>query len=124
VTSDEELENYFLGDPSGAIFKPERQADAKCYELRAGRGVHVPCMAAHWAQNLDSPSVALSINFDLRSIASVGRLYRLNGRLRRLGLIPTPPGRSKWRDISKQAALEPARFRPKPAKPGHADTPD
>jgi hypothetical protein len=105
ITSHQELENYFLGDPNGAVFKPERQADAKTYELHAGRGVHVPCMGAHWAKNLDAPSVALSINFDLRSITSVGRIYRLNGRLRKLGLNPVPPGTSSWRDNLKTTAL-------------------
>ena len=105
IISHEELENYFLGDPNGAVYKPERQAQAKCYELRAGRGVHVPCMGAHWAKNLGAPSVALSINFDLRSITSVGRIYRLNGRLRKLGLHPVPPGMSRWRDNLKTTAL-------------------
>ena len=106
VTSHEELENYFLGDPNGAVFKPERQTDAKCYELRGGCGVHIPCMSGHWAKNLDAPSVALSINFDLRSVISVGRVYRFNGRLRRLGLNPVPPGISEWRDHAKIRALD------------------
>ena len=106
VTSHEELENYFLGDPNGAVFKPERQPDAKTYDLRPGCGVHVPCMSGHWARNLDSPSVALSINFDLRSVTSAGRVYRFNGRLRRLGLKPVPPGISGWRDNVKTTALD------------------
>ena len=102
----EELENYFLGDANGAIFKPDREPDAKSYDLGAGCGVHVPCMSGHWAKNLDSPSVALSINWDLRSVTSTGRVYRFNGRLRRLGLNPVPPGVSHWRDNVKTTALE------------------
>jgi hypothetical protein len=105
VTSHEELERYYLGDANGAIFKPERQREAHTYQLRAGCGVHVPCMTAHWAQNLDAPSIALSINFDLRSVTSLGRIYRLNGRLRRYGLHPKPPGISHWRDGLKTAVL-------------------
>jgi hypothetical protein len=66
----------------------------------------VPCLAAHWAENLDSPSVALSINFDLRSIGSLGRIYRLNGKLRQHGLHPVPPGVSERRDRLKVGALE------------------
>ena len=120
VTSPEELENYFLGDPNGAVFKPERQLDAKCYELRAGCGVHVPCMAAHWAKNLDAPSIALSINFDLRSVVSIGRLYRLNGKLRRLGLNPAPPGSCLWRDNLKTAALDLLEVGRKLPQPLHA----
>lgn len=105
LVTDQELERYYGGDPNGAVFKADRQADGKAYELRAGYGVHIPCMAAHWAQNRGAPSIALSINFDLRSVARVGRLYRLNGRLRRLGLAPRPPGVSAWRDGLKIAAL-------------------
>jgi hypothetical protein len=105
VTPHEELENYFLGNPNGAVYEPAAESHAKSYDLRAGCGVHVPCMAAHWAQNLGSPSIALSINFDLRSVTTTGRIYRLNGRLRRLGFSPTPPGSSRWRDKLKSATL-------------------
>jgi hypothetical protein len=105
LTTHEELERYYSGDANGATFKAARQQDAKSYELRAGCGVHVPSMAAHWARNLDAPSVALSINFDLRSVTRLGRIYRANGGLRRRGLVPTPPGQSAWRDGVKLAAL-------------------
>ncbi len=62
-------------------------------------------MSGHWAKNLDTPSVALSINWDLRSVSSAGRVYRFNGRLRRMGLNPVPPGVSHWRDNVKTTAL-------------------
>lgn len=106
VTGVEELEKYFRGDPSAAVFKPASQGSAACYELRAGRGVHVPCMAAHWAQTLDAPSIALSLNFDLRSVTALGRLYRLNGRMREHGVRPCTPGVSKWRDRWKTTLLD------------------
>lgn len=105
LVTDLELERYYCGDPNGASFKPERQSEARTYDLLAGRGVHVPCMAPHWAQNRDTPSIALSINFDLHSVARIGRLYRMNGRLRKLGLAPRPPGASVWGDRLKIAAL-------------------
>jgi hypothetical protein len=101
----EELERYYSGDPNGAVFKPHRQDDCHTYDLRAGHGVHVPCMGAHWAQNGATPSVALSINFDLRSITRLGRIYRFNGGLRRQGWAPMPPELSMWRDRLKLAAL-------------------
>lgn len=101
----EELERYYSGDPNGAVFKPDRRDDCHAYELCAGHGVHVPSMGAHWAQNDATVSVALSINFDLRSIARLGRIYRFNGGLRRRGWSPAPPGRSALRDRLKLAAL-------------------
>ena len=45
--------------------------------------------------------MALSLNYDLRSIQRSGRIYAINRRLRRLGIEPTPPGISVWRDRTK-----------------------
>jgi hypothetical protein len=101
LTSDVERERYFAGDMNGAIFKESRQRDAHTYDLKAGLGVHVPCLAPHWTQNGSSLSVALSVNFDLRSATRVARIYKMNHQLRNLGIRPTPPGISAWRDHIK-----------------------
>ncbi len=104
LLTDQELERYYAGDLNGAQFNESRQKDARVYDLSAGAAVHVPCMAPHWAQNADSVSVALSINFDLHSVVRLARIYKLNHRLRNFGLNPTPPGMSWWRDQLKLAA--------------------
>jgi hypothetical protein len=96
-----DLERFFNGDPNGARYAAERQKEAVSYDLLPGLGVHIPSTAPHWAQNGSSISVALSINFDLRSIARVGRVHKSNHYLRRLGMSPTVPGRSRWRDACK-----------------------
>jgi hypothetical protein len=101
LVTPEELEGYYGGNVSAAQYKPERQADAQVFDLHAGSAVHIPSHAPHWAQNLDNVSVALSINFDLISVERVGRIHRLNGRLRRLGFVPQSPGDSAWRDEIK-----------------------
>ena len=105
LTTHEELEKYYSGDLSSAVFKEARAKSSRTYDLGQGLGVHVPCIAAHWAQNLDSPSIALSINFDLRSVMRLGRIYRLNAKLRSVGITPMPPGISAWRDDLKLTAL-------------------
>jgi hypothetical protein len=102
----DELEQYYSGNINGAAFKQARQQDGHDYDLRAGTGVHIPCMAPHWALNGDNFSVALSINFDLKSIARLARIYRFNHRLRRFGIRPAPPGISMWRDQLKLAAAQ------------------
>jgi hypothetical protein len=101
LVTPEELEGYYSGNVSAARYKPERQADAQVFDLHAGSAVHIPSHAPHWAQNLDSVSVALSINFDLNSIERAGRIHRLNRRLRRLGIVPQAPGDSAWKDEIK-----------------------
>ncbi len=102
VTS-EEVEGYFSGNLSSAIYRKERQGEAHAYDLRAGQGVHVPPTAPHWVQNGNNVSVAISINYELRSVARLARIHRVNWRMRNFGLRPTPPGLSPWRDQLKVA---------------------
>ncbi len=104
LTPHEELENYYCGDFNGARPKEHRQNEAKVYRLRPGRGVHIPCTAPHWAKNGDNVSIAVSLNFDLRSGERMAHLYQLNRQLRQLGIHPKPPGESAWRDRLKLAS--------------------
>ncbi|MEJ0005623.1 MAG: hypothetical protein WDM77_04375 [Steroidobacteraceae bacterium] len=105
ITPHEELENHCSGDMNGAIFKPDRQADANYYHLTPGHGVHFPSTAPHWVENGNDYSVSININFDLTSIHSrLKRIYVLNRRMRKLGLEPTAPGRSAFRDALKERA--------------------
>ena len=101
LITDLELERYFNGDDSAAFFKPERQAEAIHYDLRAGSGVHVPCMAPHWAQNGDQISIAVSCNFDLASVQRLSLVYKTNHRLRSFGFKPAPPRDGAWPDEAK-----------------------
>lgn len=105
VVSTEELETYFCGDHSAAKYLQGKQQHAIRYELRAGSGVHIPCLSPHWAQNSSNVSVALSVNFDLKSMARLAGLYRMNAKLRRLGARPRPPGSSRLGDQMKLASL-------------------
>jgi len=104
LLTDRQLEQYFCGDVSAAAFRPDRRQDGLRYRLGGGSGVHIPSTAPHWAQNLDDVSIALSINFDLRSVERRAKIFRVNRRLRRLGLSPSPPDQSAWRDEFKLAA--------------------
>lgn len=104
VLPESELESYFSGDVNAAVFKQSRLHGVRQYLLVPGSAIHIPSTAPHWACTLDDVSVALSINFDLRSIERRARLYRINARLRRLGLKPTPPGSSAYGDAMKLAA--------------------
>ncbi len=115
VVSQQELEEYYTGGPSAARFDPARPATAS-YELDGGTGVHVPTNSPHWVQNHDGVSVAISVNYELRSVAERVPLYRLNRKLRRLGLAPSPVGRSAVTDRLKTAAAR-GLFRLRPAAP-------
>jgi hypothetical protein len=98
-----ELENHCGGDDNGAIYKPARQNDAHFHHLTPGHGVHFPSMAPHWVQNADELSISININYDLVSVHHrLKRVYRVNRMMRRLGIKPTDPGKSRVRDALKQ----------------------
>jgi hypothetical protein len=109
LVTDLELEKFYAISMVLATYRPERQADAQAYDLRAGYGIHVPVNAPHWVQNSNNVSVALSVTYELRSVDRLTELHRINRRLRTLGLRPTPPGRSRWRDELKLAAYRAVR---------------
>ncbi len=101
VLTDQELENFYIGDLTAANFKQEYQSKATVYPLVAGKGVHHPVCAPHWYQNGESYSVALGVHFGLRSFDLQARIYQVNHYLRKLGLNPAPPGQSALRDQIK-----------------------
>jgi hypothetical protein len=104
LVTNEELEQYFAGDISSAVYRGDRQKDAIAYDLKAGHGIHVPVAAPHWVQNRDNVSVAISVNYELRSVERSAKIHRINRRLRRLGVEPSAPGLSPVRDLFKLAA--------------------
>ena len=101
-----QLERYFMGNISAAEYPSEAPADTVEYALAPGSGVHLPSMAPHWARNMDGISIALSVNFDLRSVRRLGTLYRVNHRLRRLGFSPARPELETWRNVVKLSVAE------------------
>jgi hypothetical protein len=104
LVTERELEEFYVVSRNCAVYREDRQAECDKYDLSAGYGVHLPVCAPHWAQNRDSVSVALSVNYELRSVDRLQKLHRFNRRLRTLGMSPKPPQTSPWRDRVKMAA--------------------
>lgn len=101
VIRPEDLERYHCGDYNGAHYRSELEPRAVAYQLRQGRGIHIPSTSPHCAVSDDQVSIGLSCAFDLRSMSRQALICQLNRRLRGLGLDPTPPGVSPWRDALK-----------------------
>jgi len=91
IITDEELELYFAGDANAARFVEARSGEAVCHRLAPGLGAHVPACAPHWAVNGDEVSIAVSFNFDLRSVDRLAGVYKINRRLRQIGIHPVGP---------------------------------
>jgi hypothetical protein len=106
LVTDREREDFFAISRNCAVYRPDRRDECNKYDLLAGYGVHVPVCAPQWVRNCDNVSVALSVNYELRSVNRLEKLHRFNHRLRKLGLNPTMPSESQWRDRVKLAAAD------------------
>ncbi|MFN2387003.1 MAG: cupin-like domain-containing protein [Thermoanaerobaculia bacterium] len=101
ILTDEEIERYYIGEMSAAVYREEVQPKAYVFRLQPGVGAHHPARAPHWVRNGDDYSVSLSIPFCLRENDLEARVYQVNHHLRKLRLSPTPPGQSALRDKAK-----------------------
>lgn len=102
-----EIERFWATDNNAANYRPELQNRAVPYRLVPGNGVHVPVNCPHWVQNDDNISVTLSVNFQFVDAVRAD-VYRANYYLRKLGINPTPPGRSALLDQAKAKAFSTA----------------
>ncbi|WP_233864271.1 transcriptional regulator [Paraburkholderia adhaesiva] len=102
-----EIERFWALDNNAANYRPELQDRAWTYKLAPGIGVHVPVNCPHWLKNGDNVSVTLSVNFQFVDSMRAD-IYRANHYLRKLGIDPSPPGRSAVRDRVKAMAYSTA----------------
>ena len=75
------------------------------YEPSPGDGVHHPVHAPHWVQNGPEISVSLSFGLCLHATNDDAKVHQVNFLLRKFGLKPVPPRKSRWRDSVKLGAI-------------------
>lgn len=102
VFPDNEVERFYSGAHRNLVLREAVRAKACTFALAPGLGVHVPVTAPHWVQNGPEVSVSYSITFQTRASLRSAHAHRMNASLRRLGLHPSPVGRSALRDELKQ----------------------
>lgn len=105
LLTEEELERFWTNDTNAAVYKPELQNRAHTVVMKPGMGVHLPVNAPHWLKNGDDISVSLSLNFQFKN-AKYANIYRANYFLRKMGMNPAPPGRSKTFDLLKGHGMD------------------
>jgi len=109
IISEEELEAFHSGGHRNLKFKDEYQSKARSFTLQPGDGLHFPVNDPHWVKNGEEVSISFSITFRSPVSKRNARLYFANNQLRKMGIPPTPPGRSAWRDVTKDLAFVAAR---------------
>jgi hypothetical protein len=102
VLSERDIERFFTGAHRNLAFRDEYRPRAERFALTPGVALHVPLAAPHWVQN--GPEVSISFSITCQTLESMRRthVYRMNARLRRLGLNPRPAGQSPLHDGLKQ----------------------
>ena len=104
VLPEQEKERFWTVDNNAAVYKPHFQDRAKTFLLEPGKAVHIPINAPHWLENGDDISVSVNQNFQFNN-DKIANIYRANYYLRKMGVDPTPPGRSKLRDRLKGVGM-------------------
>ncbi len=119
VVPDQELETYWSKDNNAGVYKPHYQDRAFQTIMRPGTGVHIPVNFPHWLQNSDNVSVSFSISYQYKDWTRKN-VYQANYFLRKMGLNPTPPGRSAALDFTKRMVIEAAHRTKRIVKPKHS----
>jgi hypothetical protein len=104
VLPETEIERFWSVDNNAAVYKEQYQERGHEYHMRPGTGVHIPVNSPHWLKNGNSISVTFAVTFQFMDY-SLPNIYRTNYFLRKAGLRPLPPGRSKVRDALKAWAM-------------------
>lgn len=103
VVSEEDLERFYATDSDNANirFKETYRTRAKAFALSPGVGLHIPVTAPHWVENGNEVSISFSITFENSASERRSMIYSANASLRRMGLHPSPFGRSALTDAAK-----------------------
>jgi ribosomal protein L16 Arg81 hydroxylase len=96
-----DLERYYLGGHRNVRLRDEIVPLVETFPLAPGQGVHIPLHGPHWVKNDDAVSISFSVTFRTARSAREASIHWLNGKLRRLGLSPRPPGKGLVGDAAK-----------------------
>jgi hypothetical protein len=103
ILSQEEKESWYMKRRPRLTVKDGRGI---AYDLEPGDGVHHPVNAPHFVENGAEVSVSLSLGLCLHDSNRDAKVHQVNYLLRKFGLRPRPPGKSRWQDASKALFVE------------------
>ncbi len=101
VLTEVEIERFYRGEHRNLVFDDRRARQGRTFELAPGDGVHVPVNAPHYVQNGPEASVSFSITFRTPEGDRRSSVYRVNERMRSIGIKPRPFGEAPLVDRAK-----------------------
>jgi len=105
LLTERELEKFYARGHRNLVFDDVNQRKAQVFTLAPGDGLYVPVTWPHWVKNGPEVSVSFSITFRTASSDRREVLYRVNERLRRVGIKLPPVGHSELIDGAKYQAF-------------------
>jgi ribosomal protein L16 Arg81 hydroxylase len=104
--TEQHFEQHYVGWERRMELSEEIRAQGRDVLLVPGQAMHVPINMPHVVRNENQVSISVSITFQTPAARRREIVYKINGRMRRLGLRPTPYGRNSWSDQCKVAFYE------------------
>jgi len=105
VLPEAELETFWSKDNNAGVYKPQYQDRANVFVMRPGTGVHIPVNSPHWLKNGNNVSISLSISYQYKDWRRK-YVFQANYYLRKMGMNPTPPGKSPLLDNAKRLVVQ------------------
>jgi hypothetical protein len=81
-------------------YRDDFMSRAKAYPMKSGEGVHFPLHVPHAVKTESDVSISLSVTFRTRASQFNAMVHGANAYVRRLGVTPPPPGRSRLWDVT------------------------
>jgi hypothetical protein len=103
--SEREIERFYFGNTAAAQYRSEVQSRAHEFRLTPGDAVYHPPLAPHLVKNGPDVSISVSIAFSDAALDRRARIYQANWILRKFGMKPAPPGRSRVFDQLRSGAI-------------------
>jgi hypothetical protein len=99
--SEEDIELFYAGRHHSLPFKEGAREGAVTLTMNPGDGIHVPVNHPHWVTTDNEVTISFALTLQTAETKRRGALYAVNHSLRRIGLKPTPFGRSATKDFLK-----------------------
>jgi hypothetical protein len=116
VLSEEEIEDFYRGNAMAGKYRDELDNRGIVHHLTPNTAVHHPPLSPHLVHNGNSVSISLSVFYSLPDADFRASIYQTNYLLRRVGLHPSPPGQSSFKDTLKSMTIR-ALSKSKPKSP-------
>ena len=91
-------------------YRPEFEAKATVFKMKAGDGCFVPYLWPHWVKTGDSYSISMAMTWKSRAVRRNNKVLFVNAALRKLGMPQAKPGTRPALDWAKAAAYTAARL--------------